>query len=91
MEMKPGLERSGVTMLQSALRGTKCYLLVRWKKRWPIVPVVPFFVISWAVTADPYKVHQQLHRVVIGAVIWTAFVIVFPFRWGLEDWEEPNK
>jgi hypothetical protein len=56
-------------MRQSVLGGMKRYVLVRWKKRWPIVPVTPFFVASWAMTADPYKVHRQLHRTVIGAVI----------------------
>jgi hypothetical protein len=75
-------------MRQSVLGGVKGYLLVRWKKRWPIVPVVPFFVVSWAMTADQYKVHQQLHRTVVGAVIFIVAVILFPFRWGGEDWEE---
>ena len=75
---------------QGVLGGVKSYLLVRWKKRWPIVTVTPFFVVSWAMTADPYKVHQQLRRTVIGAVIFVILGIVFPFRWGGEDWEEPK-
>ena len=79
-----------VTMRQSVLDGVKSYLLIRWKKRWPIVPLVPFLVVSWAATADPYRVHRQLHRTVIGAVIFIAAVILFPFRWGGEDWEEPK-
>jgi hypothetical protein len=75
---------------QSVLGGVKSYLLVRWKKRWPIAAVTPFFVVSWAMTADPYKVHQQLRRTVIGAVIFVVLGIGFPFRWGGEDWEEPK-
>jgi hypothetical protein len=62
------------------------YFLVRWKKRWRIVPVVPIILIGWALTADKYKVHQQLHRAVIGALVFTAVVILFPFRWGGENW-----
>ena len=77
----------GLAFRQSVLGGVKSYLLVRWKKRWPIVAVAPFFVVSWAMTADPYKVHQQLRRTVIGAVIFVVLGILFPFRWGGEDWE----
>ena len=62
------------------------YLLARWKKRWPIVPPIPFLVAGWAGTRDQSIVHQQLHQVVIGAVVFVVFVILFPFRWGGEDW-----
>ena len=81
---------AAMTTRQSVLDGVKSYLLVRWKKRWRIVPLVPIVVFGWAMTADQYKVHQQLHRAVIGAVIFIAVVILFPFRWGGEDWEEPK-
>ena len=79
-----------MTMRQSVIGRMKSYLLVRWKTRWPIVPVVPFLLVSWAMTADQYKVHRQLHRTVVGAVIFIVAVILFPFRWGGEDWEEPK-
>jgi hypothetical protein len=79
-----------VTMHQRALEGLKRYVLVRWKKRWPIVPLVPFSVAGWAMTADPYKVHRLFHRTVIGAVIFIVVVILFPFRWGGEDWGGPK-
>jgi hypothetical protein len=75
---------------QSVLGGVKSYLLGRWKRRWPIVPLVPFSVVGWAMTADQSKVHQQLHRTVVGAVIFIVVVVLFPFRWGGEDWEEPK-
>jgi hypothetical protein len=78
------------TMPQSVLGSVKSYALVRWKKRWPIVPLVPFSVVSWAMTVDPYKVHRLLHKTVIGAVIFVVVVVLFPFRWGSEDWEEPK-
>ena len=75
---------------QGVLGGVKSYLLVRWKKRWHIVPLVPLLVLGWAMTADQYKVHRLLHRTVIGAAVFTVLVILFPFRWGGEDWEEPK-
>jgi hypothetical protein len=75
---------------QSAIGGVKSYLLVRWKKRWPIVPLVPLSVVGWAMTADQDKVHQLLHRTVVGAGIFIVFVVLFPFRWGGEDWEGPK-
>lgn len=54
------------------------------------MPLVPFSVVGWAMTADQSKVHQQLHRTVVGAVIFIVVVVLFPFRWGGEDWEEPK-
>jgi hypothetical protein len=54
------------------------------------VPLVPFSAVSWAMTVDPYKVHRLLHKTVIGAVIFVVVVVLFPFRWGGEDWEEPK-
>jgi hypothetical protein len=62
------------------LAGVKSYLLVRWKKRWPIVPLTPFSVAGWAMTADPYKVHRLFCRTVVGAVIFVVVVFLFPFR-----------
>jgi hypothetical protein len=83
-------DEPALAMRQSVLGSVKSYLFVRWKKRWPIVVVTPFFVVSWAIAADPFKVHQQLHRAVILAVIFVVAGILFPFRWGGEDWEEPK-
>ena len=77
-------------MHKSVLDSMKSYLLVRWKKRWPSVVVTPVFIVIWAMTADPFKVHQQFQRAVILAVIFVVFGIVFPFRWGGEDWGEPR-
>jgi len=83
-------DEAAMTTRQTLLSGVKSYLLVRWKKRWPIVAVTPIFIVSWAMTADPFKVHQQLHRAVILAAIFVVVAIVFPFRWGGEDWDEPK-
>jgi hypothetical protein len=79
-------DEPAVPSRQGTLGILKSYLLVRWKKRWPIVPLVPFVVAGWAGTHDQYIVHQQLHRAVIGAVAFVVFVILFPLRWGGEDW-----
>jgi hypothetical protein len=67
------------------LGNVKSYVLVRWKKRWPIVPLVPFVVAGCAMTADPDKVHRLFHLTVAGAAIFVLVVILFPLRWGNED------
>ena len=79
-------DEPAASSLQGVLGVLKSYLLARWKKRWPIVPPILFLVAGWAGTRDQLIVHQQLHRVVIGAVVFVVFVILFPFRWGGEDW-----
>jgi len=83
-------DEPAATVGQSVKGVVTRYLLVRWKKRWPIVTVTPFVVLSWIMTADPSKVHQLLRRTLVGAVIFDVLAIVFPFRWGGEDWEEPK-
>jgi hypothetical protein len=75
---------------EGVLREVKGYVFVRWKKRWPIVPLVPFLVASWAMTADAHRVHLLIHRTIAGAVIFIVVVVLFPFRWGSEDWEQPK-
>ena len=77
-------------MNERVVGGVKGYLLIRWKKRWPVVPVSTFFIAFWAITADQYKVHQQLHTTVVGAVIFIMVGILFPFRWRGENWEKPK-
>jgi len=79
-----------MTAHHSVLGNAKTYVASRWKKRWPIVPVVPFVIVGWAMTHNQNTVRQQLHRTVIGAVVFIIVIILFPARWGGEDWEKPK-
>jgi uncharacterized membrane protein len=63
------------------------YFLVRWKKRWPIVPFTAILILIWWMLADRKKVHE----IVLGAVIFVIVGILFPFRWGGENWDEPTR
>ena len=65
----------------------KKYLLVRWKKRWPIVPVAAImaFFCAWTKSVSNEK---DTRGCVLGAVIFVVVAILFPFHWGGEDWDE---
>jgi hypothetical protein len=76
-------------MWRSAVDGVTNYFVVRWKKRWPIVPATAIWVLLWALT-DEKRVHGTVHRTVVGAVIFVIVGILFPLRWGGEDWKQPR-
>jgi hypothetical protein len=47
-------------MRQSALGGVKNYLLVRWKKRWPIVPVTAICILLWTAVGERRRMYETL-------------------------------
>jgi hypothetical protein len=65
----------------------KGYLLVRWKKRWPGIPVAAIVALfcSWTKAAQN---KNDTRGCVLGAVIFVIVGILFPFRWGGEDWND---
>ena len=84
-----GATSAGVTIVGSGVRmpmregvvgGMKSYLVVRWKKRWHIVPIVVFFVLAVTMINKVSDVHQPLHRIVVGVLVFIAVVVLFPFR-----------
>jgi hypothetical protein len=61
----------------------KQYLLVRWRKRWPIVPAVAIWAFFCSITVNEKKAHSCF----VIAVLLVVVSILFPFRWGEEDWK----
>lgn len=77
----------GSTESDSKTPGIKEYFLARWKRRWLILPAMAILVPVWLTMID----RTRARRTVIGAVIFVIIVILFPFHFGGEDWNEPTR
>lgn len=68
----------------------KHYFLVRWKKRWPVVPgavILAIFAVLHSVTIR----HDGMALInVVFIIVFATFVLLFPFRFGGEDQEDPS-
>jgi hypothetical protein len=62
----------------------KDYLRVRWRKRWPVIPVSIVVGVMWV--ARSLTVHDgKALGIVILLVCFNLIGILFPFRWGGEE------
>jgi hypothetical protein len=69
------------------LDGLKKYLIVRWKKRWPTVPALAIWAFFCKITLD----EKRSRGCFLIAAIVVIVGILFPFRWGGEDWDDLEK
>jgi len=61
----------------------KQYLLVRWKKRWPVVAVSALLAPVWVARAA--ATHDgKAWNVIVLLICFDLVGILFPFRWGGE-------
>jgi len=65
----------------------KKYLLIRWKKRWPIIPVSAMFAVLWVYRSLATLDGKPLDCVSV-LLCFDIVVLLFPFRWGGEHWDE---
>jgi hypothetical protein len=63
--------------------------LIRWKKRWPIVPASVLFGFL-SVTQSWWLHDGQAEKIVVGMVCFDVVVIIFSFQWGGENLSDPN-
>src|SRR5205085_1382744 len=63
----------------------KKYVLVRWKKRWPLLPG-GVMTGTFAVLHSLREQDGQAIRIVILLACFVIAGILFPFHWGREDW-----
>jgi hypothetical protein len=59
------------------------YLLVRWKKRWPILPAAAGSTVLWVLRSRALHDGKELNSILLAAC-FVVIVILFPFRWGGE-------
>jgi len=64
----------------------KNYFLVRWKKRWPVIPAAGIWVFVCHLRFEPFD-HERARGCIVMCVIFIMIAIFFPFRWGGEDLE----
>jgi len=77
-------------MWRSAVGSVTNYFVVRWKKRWPILPAAVVWVLLWTVI-DEKRAHGTVHETIVGAAIFVIVGILFPLHWGGEDWKQSQK
>jgi hypothetical protein len=61
----------------------KEYLLQRWKKRWRVIPAAGVLAM--------FSTLMHKGTTLANLLFWGVFVLVvilFPFHWGGEDWDE---
>lgn len=61
----------------------KRYLLVRWKKRWPIIPASAIFGTLWIVLSMG-RHDGKARSIVAFLIVFDLVVLLFPLRWGQE-------
>ena len=64
----------------------KKYLLVRLKKRWPILPATAIAAIFWAAISTAKHDGKVVANMLLAAC-FALVVILFPFRWRGEHWD----
>jgi hypothetical protein len=65
----------------------KRYILLRWRKRRWIVPVSVFFAVLWSCYS--LLIHDgKVLSCALFPLCFALFVILFPFRWGGEKWDD---
>jgi hypothetical protein len=78
---------SGMLRIDAMRLDVKHYLLIRWKKRWPIVPAGIGCAILWRMRS--LAMHDGRERgAVLLPICFAVIVILFPFHWGDETWDD---
>lgn len=67
----------------------KQYLLLRLKKRWHIIPASIIFGV-FAVLRSLAIHDGKVLGIVLLLICFCVLGILFPFRWGGEDWDSEN-
>jgi hypothetical protein len=81
--LRPG--QGAIAWLDSRIGFVKKYLVVRWRKRWGLIPgsAVPGAI--WVYRS--LQIHDgKALNIVILLVCFDIVGILFPFHWGGEDW-----
>lgn len=63
----------------------KRYFLVRWKKRWPLLPASVAVGGLWALMSLA-KHDGKVGDIILFLVCFDVVGILFPFHWGGEEW-----
>jgi len=68
--------------------GVKRYLLVRWKKRWHLLPLTAACAAVWVFTSRALHDGHAL-AIVFLSIVFVVVGILFPFHWsGERGWDE---